>query len=130
MGDLTKNFSRIEFACPCCGNTDVDVDLVTLLQEVRDEVGRSVTINSAVRCEKHNADVGGVSNSSHVANEEKDCQGVDLACESSAERGELLPALCDRFDRIGIGRRFIHVDIDAHKPQNVVWTYYRVSHVA
>ena len=130
MGDLTKNFDRVEFACPCCGNTDVDVDLATLLQEVRDEVGRSVTITSAVRCEKHNTEVGGVGNSAHLATEDKDCQAADIACGSSAERGELLPALVDRFDRIGIGRDFIHVDIDFAKPQNLVWTYYRVSHVA
>ena len=34
MGDLTRNFSRSEFACPCCGRADVDMRLVEALQEI------------------------------------------------------------------------------------------------
>jgi len=59
MGDLTRNFSRSEFACPCCGRADVDMRLVEALQELRDLAGVPVRVNSGFRCAKHNREVGG-----------------------------------------------------------------------
>lgn len=36
MGDLSRNFSKSEFACRCCGKTEIDQRLVDALQELRD----------------------------------------------------------------------------------------------
>ena len=62
MGDLTRNFSRSEFACRggnCCGGSGpVHPALVTGLQELRDKVGGPLTISSGFRCRRHNAAVG------------------------------------------------------------------------
>lgn len=66
MGDLSKNFSRKEFACKCCGEAEVSPFLVEQLQRLRDYTGEPVKITSGFRCAKHNAAVGGAINSQHL----------------------------------------------------------------
>jgi len=41
MGDLTKNFSTHEFACPCCGQAFMDKGFMFRLQRLREEYGKS-----------------------------------------------------------------------------------------
>ena len=58
MGDLTANFDLEEYACKCgCGVADIKQELAIKVQQVRDLVGRSITINSGVRCERHNGNI-------------------------------------------------------------------------
>ncbi len=55
MGDLSKNFSRREFACKCgCGYDDISPRVVEALQKIRDRFGRPVKVHSGCRCQKHN----------------------------------------------------------------------------
>lgn len=64
---ISKNFFRHEFACPCgCGFDTVDVELVKLLQMVRDTFDAPVTINSGCRCPGYNLDANGALNSQHL----------------------------------------------------------------
>lgn len=64
---ISKNFARFEFACHCnCGADTIDAGLIKVLQEIRDHFGKPVTVTSGVRCIRHNARVGGVSNSQHL----------------------------------------------------------------
>lgn len=66
MGDISKDFNRSEFECSCgCGFKTVDVELINVLQILRDAFKASITINSACRCEKHNKEIGGSKNSKH-----------------------------------------------------------------
>lgn len=65
MGDLSKNFSRSEFACPHCGEVEIDPLLVATLQRIRDKAG-PVVVTSGYRCPVHNEAVGGVNNSQHI----------------------------------------------------------------
>jgi len=66
MGNISTHFSREEFACKCgCGFSAVDVELLRLLEEVREHFGKPVHINSACRCETHNKSVGGGERSQH-----------------------------------------------------------------
>lgn len=75
MGDLTKNFSRSEFACKCgCGYDTVDFETVTILQEVSDEFGEPVKITSGCRCFHHNKMVGGKPSSQHLLGRAADIQ--------------------------------------------------------
>jgi len=54
MGDLSKNFSRSEFACHCgCGFDSPEPLLVESLQTIRDHFG-PVRIRSGCRCLKYN----------------------------------------------------------------------------
>lgn len=90
MGDLTKNFSRSEFACKDgCGFDGIDVGLVNDLQKVRDRVNRPISVSSGCRCAKHNAATpGSAKTSSHMAG-----LAIDITCISPEERYGLLVAL-------------------------------------
>lgn len=67
VGDLTKNFSRSEYACKCgCGFDTVDYQLVMFHQRIRDHFESPVTITSGCRCGEHNARVGGAHDSQHT----------------------------------------------------------------
>ena len=119
MGDLTKNFSYKEFACRCgCGLGIVDTELVKTLQSLRDSYHKAITITSGLRCPEHNRNAGGKITSSHLKG-----LAVDIACSSSADRYMLLSKLVVYFNRIGIAKNFIHVDIDTEKSAGVIWTY-------
>lgn len=114
-----KYFKREEFCCKCgCGFCDITNDLVLKLDQVREEYGWSIYISSGCRCLNHNKAVKGSPTSSHLI-----CTAADLVCESSRMRYQILPILAKYFDRIGIGRNFIHVDIDTIKPQRHMWLY-------
>lgn len=65
---LSANFKANEFDCKCtrCSETLIDTSLVDILQKIRSHYGKSVNINSAYRCAKHNAEVGGASGSHHT----------------------------------------------------------------
>jgi uncharacterized protein YcbK (DUF882 family) len=61
MGDLTKNFSRSEFACKCgCGFNTIDFELLTALQHCCDRLKTAlnkeitVGVNCGCRCKTHN----------------------------------------------------------------------------
>lgn len=76
MGDLTKNFSKREFACNCgCGKDDIKAPVPQGCQEIRNEAGIPIRVDSGVRCEKRNKAVGGVANSYHVQG-----YAADLSC--------------------------------------------------
>ena len=119
MGDLTKNFSRSEFTCRCgCGLSMVSPHLLESLQRAREALGKSIRINSGFRCKDHNKAVEGAENSEHLTGE-----AVDISCENSAERWELLGILQSYFTRIGFAKNFIHVGVSPTKDQRVLWLY-------
>lgn len=120
MGDLSDHFSRWEFRCKCgCGFDDVKPFLVSRLEHMRRELGRPIHINSGCRCVPYNHLVGGVDQSEHTYG-----SAADLQCGSSSERFDLCRlALGAGFNRIGIGKTFIHVGIAEDKPQRVIWLY-------
>src|SRR3972149_10659469 len=76
MGDLTRNFSKKEFACKHCGRVLVDPRLPTALQELRDLANerfplstpeeRSIKITSGGRCSPWNKKQGGAERSQHI----------------------------------------------------------------
>ena len=119
MGDLTANFSRSEFTCKCgCGTVILLKPLIDALQEVREEIGGPIRINSGTRCVEHNAKEGGLDDSEHLTGE-----AIDIECGHSEDRWRLLRILPAYFYRIGIGKEFIHVGIKITKPQRVAWLY-------
>lgn len=66
-----KNFKFSEIKCKCGGKycngypTGFSYELLRQLQDIRNHFGRAVIITSAVRCNQHNKNVGGTSNSHH-----------------------------------------------------------------
>jgi len=121
MGDLTKNFSREEFACKCgCGFDDISPDLVKRLQIIRHLFGKQMVISSGCRCESHNVCQGGSRASAHLNG-----MAADILCATMHDRFELLKLLLHKFARVGINSGFIHVDVDSrsYKNRNIVWLY-------
>ena len=85
--DKVKYFKKSEFKCQCGGKycngypAEMSLKLINILEELRVYFGKPITITSGLRCSKHNAAVGGVSNSQHQYGKAADIYipGVDKA---------------------------------------------------
>jgi hypothetical protein len=77
--DSIKYFKQSEFACKCgCGFDSINLNLVKILDEIREYFGQPMTITSGCRCAKHNATLSGsVSNSRHISGKAADIQVKD-----------------------------------------------------
>ena len=114
-------FEPWEFKCPCCGlgPDRMNPVFVARLDQARGLAGVPFLITSGWRCERHNAEVGGSETSSHMKG-----LAVDIECRLSGARFQILWALrVVGFNRIGIRKDFIHVDMDYDKPPRLVWVY-------
>lgn len=121
MPRILQHFKLEEFACPCCGENRIDIALVEKLDFARTICGIPFVVTSGYRCPKHNKEVGGDLNSAH-----KDGLAADIETLDSSARFKIVSALLKvGFVRIGIGEGFVHCDIDASKPQNVLFDYYK-----
>ena len=90
-----------------------------ILEAVRKEYGKPMKLNSSFRCADHNAAIGAKFSSSHRLG-----VAVDIDCDFSRQRFDLIRHLLKHVTRIGIGEGFIHADTDLAKSANVIWTYY------
>lgn len=118
--DNSKYFTREEFGTGEPG-VEPDPELVWLLNAAREFAKIPFVITSGLRTEEHNARVGGVPGSAHVAG-----KAVDIACPNSAARFKIVDSLlASGARRIGISGKgnFVHIDVDHSKPQNLIWTY-------
>jgi hypothetical protein len=85
--DDIQFFSRAEFKCQCGGKycngypAEPAEETVRMADEIRKRVGVPLTVNSGLRCKRHNAEVGGVPNSLHTTG-----QAVDLSGNISPAR--------------------------------------------
>lgn len=117
MWDYIQHFKRDEFGH--AEGVEPNKDLVLKLEQAREIAGIPFRITSGIRSDEHNARIGGSPSSAHLTG-----NAVDIHCESSRHRMIMLSALIEAgFDRIGIGRDFIHVDNDGSKPHSVCWLY-------
>ena len=114
---LSENFKAYKFDCKCkdsCSNTFVDEKLVDYLQKIRTHFGKSVIINSAYRCEKHNKAVGGASGSYHTKGQAADIVVKGVKPAEVAKYAESIGVL-------GIGLyeskdgNFVHIDTRTKK---------------
>jgi len=119
---LTKNFTDDEFRCPCCGEI---VDSLTFraflakLQDARNLACIPFVITSGYRCKSHNKAIGGKADSSHLKG-----LAADIRAQTSSERFAIVDGLIKAgFVRVGIGKSFVHVDMDSSKPQRLMWVY-------
>jgi uncharacterized protein YcbK (DUF882 family) len=107
MGDLTKNFSRHEFACRCCGVAGVRQSFVERLQLLRNLIGKPIIVTSGYRCPDHNERIGGAKNSFHT-------QGIAADVKADIDLKEFFVA-AEKVGFEGIGyypeEKFLHVDI-------------------
>ena len=94
-------------------------EFVAWLDLIRAKAQVPFVINSAYRTPEHNEAVGGVHNSPHMLG----C-AVDIAAPDSKTYFSILEAAIScGCTRIGMGKNFIHLDLDGTKPQGRAWTY-------
>lgn len=74
MGDLSKNFSKWEFACSHCALSNPDPKLIVSMQEYRDRLNVPLKITSGGRCI---ALEGKYPNSQHMVSESKTSKAAD-----------------------------------------------------
>ncbi len=122
--DNIKHFIPRDFACHCDGLCDhpvvISLETVAKLDKICDVIGLPIKVLSATRCERYNARVSGKARSAHVPK-----NGVShtahVFCPDSSFRFAFLTAALPVFNRIGIGKDFIHVDDDPELPPGMVW---------
>ena len=76
-----------------------------------------IIATSGLRSPEKNTQVGGVPKSSHLNG-----LAIDFICSDSKVRYKLIMAsLVAGFQRIGIGKNHIHLDIDTDKPYPIIF---------
>ena len=112
---LSQNFHANEFECPCgCRVHTLDVELLPRLELLRKRVGKPIKIHSGFRCIHHNLVVGGAPYSQHLTG-----SGVDISWAGWTGK-EMEKVAAEFFDSIGVGEKFIHVDLRSGRRR---WTY-------
>lgn len=110
---VSKNFKSTEFDCNCkkyCNTTNIDMQLVKYLQQIRDHFQKPVLINSAYRCEKHNKSVGGANKSKHLYGQAADIKINGVKPLKIAQYAESIG-----IKGIGLYDNFVHVDTRSNK---------------
>jgi zinc D-Ala-D-Ala carboxypeptidase len=127
MSDF-KYFKYSEFDSPDkpgSGEKNMSKNFIELLDEAREFAGIPFKINSGFRSKEHNESLRArgfkaVKNSAHLKG-----LAADIRTKTSAERFKVVDALLYvGMTRIGIGKGFVHCDIDKTKTPELIWHYY------
>lgn len=116
-----KHFRLSEFESPDLPGSGhcMEDEVLERIDLARSIAGIPFVVNSGYRTIKHNRKVGGKEDSAHLGG-----WAVDIACENSRDRMLIVHSLIlVGFTRIGIGKTFVHADLDPDKTQDVMWLY-------
>ena len=114
---LSRYLSRAEYSCQCCGELPPDYgvypyeDFFDIFNDIREEWGKPIIINSGYRCPEHNSSLPGSSPySAHIFGLALDCK-----CKDDAEVDKLYAHIVRMYPALRIGRYyglkpFIHMD--------------------
>ena len=117
--DDIRYFTRVEFKCKCGGRycdgypAEIDMSMVKIADQIREKIGKPITINSGLRCKTHNANVGGVSNSQHLLG-----KAADLGCPAGCtptQMASIAEEIMGDTGGIGIYSWGIHIDTRSTK---------------
>lgn len=113
--DTVKYFTPDEFKCKCGGRycngypVEPDKNLVTLLDLIREDADTPCIISSGIRCETHNANVGGVWNSWHKKGRAAD---FTLRGKTAAQAIRYAQKYSDRIEEIyAIDNSYVHIAV-------------------
>jgi uncharacterized protein YcbK (DUF882 family) len=118
---MLKHFNYSEFDSPDVQGSGqmMDKRILEMLDQARDKFDKPIHITSGFRTPFWNGEVNGVESSSHLKG-----LAADIHCDNSRDRHNLINCLLDvGFKRIGVAEKFIHVDIDPDKSQDLIWLY-------
>jgi len=110
--DEIPDFKRREYACPCprCNGFPAEPAerLVRAAQSLRDQTGKPIHITSGVRCQAHNAEVGGVANSRHVIGHAMDFRVEGMTAAQVLPMAKATPGIVYAY---AIDEMHVHMDI-------------------
>lgn len=108
-------------ACvPSCELSDIHPDLVEYIRRAQHIAGFTFTITSAFRPKSWEFSKGRNGSSSHTKG-----LAVDISTNDSHTRYKVLVSLaCVGVSRLGVGKSFIHADIDETKAHPIIFHYY------
>lgn len=116
-----KWFIEKELCCKCCGQLppyareNMEALVCEVLDPARERLGMPIVVNSGYRCPKHNAAVGGVTNSQHLRGEAADIRLVSgskfQVSSSTFHVSSLAKAIIEngKFDQLILYANFVHV---------------------
>jgi uncharacterized protein YcbK (DUF882 family) len=116
-----NHFDSEEFDSPDSPGSGIKMNLAFIqkLDLLRTTLGFPLKISSGYRTPKHNLKVGGEPNSAHM-----DAIAADIVAIDSRTRYLIVSyAIRSGFNRIGIGKTFVHLDMSGALPQEVIWLY-------
>lgn len=116
-----KYFSEEEFkrATPACSLSDMDESFMVKLDACREYAGVPFVINSAYRSVDYEKSKKRSGLSVHTQG-----KAVDIRCFTNDMRYRIIDAcLAIGIRRIGIGRRFIHIDVGYEGCSPIIWLY-------
>ena len=115
--DNIMHFKKSEMNCPCCGMNNTDLNLMLILEKIREHFGnKPIIITSGCRCKKHNASLtGSASNSKHLYGKAVDfyIKGVSTSdtlnyCKSLVNNSTLRYTYTNNTNMSGV----VHIDIN------------------
>lgn len=113
--DDIQYFDREEFRCKCGGKycdgfpAEPNAKLVKVADRIRKHLGAAALVSSGVRCEQHNANVGGVYNSRHLYGKAMDF------CISGKTATEVLQYVVMQPEiryAYAIDHNYVHMDVE------------------
>ena len=89
--------------------------LLSLLDQLREDVGFALKINSSYRSKEHNDSIGGAKFSKHLTG-----QAVDISCKSSHDRAIIVGCAIKLGLTVGVANTFVHID---NREGQIMFTY-------
>ncbi len=130
LGNLSTNFWKWEFRCPCkkCAHKKVRVSSLLLFKlemmitiiDNSIEVHKPVIVLSGNRCEEENRRIGGFPNSAHIPKPDGEAADIKVKGISSIKLGLVAEKVGGL--RIGIAKWGIHTDVRLPSPSKF-WVY-------
>lgn len=108
-----RHFQAREFACKCGQFCDgapnvMKRKLVKTADEVREHFGSAAIVSSGLRCQEHNANVGGVEHSRHLCGKAMDFRVKGVSADALLEYVHQRPEIRYAYK---IDDNYIHMDI-------------------
>lgn len=122
MKEDLKKLSEInlQHCVPACSEADFNPQLLDRIRMAQKMCGLQFVITSGYRSQAYERSKGRKGSSSH-------CKGlaVDISSIDSHVRFKVVTSLLlSGFPRVGIGKTFVHADIDETKAHPIIFHYY------